>query len=87
MPRVRVTPLRRHLALAEGIESFGTEKLEVAFEELRERLELSRRQFFSLLRVATTASRVSPPLFETMEVLGRDRCVDRISGAIGAVAG
>lgn len=75
------------IALAEGIESFGTEKLEGAYEELRERLELSRRQFFSLLRVATTASRVSPPLFETMEVLGRDRCVDRITEAIGALAG
>ena len=75
------------LALAEGIESFGTEELHGAYEELRGQLELSRRQFFSLLRVATTASRVSPPLFETMEVLGRERCVERISGAIGTLGG
>ena len=77
--------LEEALALAEEIDSFGTEELEGAYEELRERLGLSRRQFFSLLRVATTASRVSPPLFETMEVLGRERCVARISGAIGAL--
>ena len=79
--------LETSVVLINGCESFAAEVLEAAFEGLRERLELSRRQFFSLLRVATTASRVSPPLFETMEVLGRDRCVDRIKGAIGALVG
>ena len=79
--------LEASVALIDSSESFAAEGLEMAFEELRLRLELSRRQFFSLLRVATTASRVSPPLFETMEALGRDRCVDRIKGAIGALAG
>ncbi len=79
--------LEESLALIDGSEGFAAETLETAFEELRLRLELSRRQFFSLLRVATTASRVSPPLFETMEVLGRGRCVDRITGAIGALRG
>ena len=79
--------LEASVVLIDGCESFAAEGLETAFEELRLRLELSRRQFFSLLRVATTASRVSPPLFETMEALGRDRCVDRIKGAIGALAG
>ena len=79
--------LQESLALIDGSDGFAAESLETAFEELRLRLELSRRQFFSLLRVATTASRISPPLFETMEVLGRGRCVERISGAIGALRG
>ena len=73
--------MEESLALIDGCDGFAAESLETAFEELRLRLELSRRQFFSLLRVATTASRVSPPLFETMEVLGRDRCIDRITGS------
>ena len=77
--------LEQSLALMGGCDSFTADVLEPAFEELRLRLELSRRQFFSLLRVATTASRVSPPLFETMEVLGRGRCTERIEGAIGAL--
>ena len=77
--------LQQSLALISEIDTFTADALEPAFEELRLRLELSRRQFFSLLRVATTASRVSPPLFETMEVLGRSRCTDRIAGAIRAL--
>ena len=77
--------LEQSLVLMGGCDSFTADVLEPAFEELRLRLELSRRQFFSLLRVATTASRVSPPLFETMEVLGRSRCTDRIGGAILAL--
>ena len=77
--------LEASLSLINEMDAFSTDALEAAFEELRLRLELSRRQFFSLLRVATTASRVSPPLFETMEVLGRGRCKDRIGGAIGAL--
>ena len=77
--------LEQSLVLMGGCDSFTADALEPAFEELRLRLELSRRQFFSLLRVATTASRVSPPLFETMEVLGRSRCTDRIGGAILAL--
>ena len=79
--------LEQSLALMSGCDAFTADALESAFEELRLRLELSRRQYFSLLRVATTASRVSPPLFETMEVLGRGRCADRISGAIEALRG
>ena len=77
--------LEQSLVLMGGCDTFSAEALEPAFEELRLRLELSRRQYFSLLRVATTASRVSPPLFETMEVLGRSRCTDRIAGAIRAL--
>ncbi len=79
--------LEASVVLIDGCETFEAEELQGAFEVLRERLELSRRQFFSLLREATTASRVSPPLFETMEVLGRERCAARIRGAIGALMG
>ncbi len=75
------------LILIRDCDIFTANVLETAFEELRLRLELSRRQFFSLLRVATTASRVSPPLFETMEVLGRGRCTERIGEAILALRG
>jgi hypothetical protein len=33
------------------------------------------------LRVATTFSNVSPPLFETLEALGRDRVLSRLATA------
>ena len=53
-------------------DDFGHEKLEAMLGETGQRLELSRRQFFGLLRTAVSGRNVSPPLFETMEVMGRD---------------
>ena len=61
---------------AEG--GFGHEKLEALLAEASQRLGLSRRQFFGLLRTAVTGRTVSPPLFETMEVMGRGRVLDRL---------
>ena len=79
--------LQQSLTLAAGVDDFSVDTLETAFEELRLRLGLSRRKYFSLLRVATTASRASPPLFDTMAVLGRDRCIRRLEDSLAALSG
>ena len=63
-------------------DNFQHEKLEEMLTATGERLELSRRQFFGVLRVAATGRAVSPPLFEMMEVLGKDRTVSRVRNAI-----
>lgn len=39
-------------------------------------------QVFGILRVATTGQKVSPPLFESMEIIGREKCLARIKSAI-----
>jgi glutamyl-tRNA synthetase len=43
----------------------------------------SANQVFGILRVATTGQKVSPPLFESMEIIGREKCLQRIRNAIG----
>ena len=43
-------------------------------------------QLFGSLRVATTGLRVAPPLFETMEVLGRERTLRDIRAAVDRLA-
>ena len=43
---------------------------------------LNANQVFGILRVATTGQKVSPPLFESMEIIGRDVCLKRIQNAI-----
>jgi glutamyl-tRNA synthetase len=43
---------------------------------------LSANQVFGILRVATTGQKVSPPLFESMEIIGREKCLQRIQKAI-----
>ena len=66
------------LESATSTEDFGHEKLEAMLGDIGAKLELSRRQFFGLLRTAVTGRSVSPPLFETMEVMGRERVLARL---------
>jgi glutamyl-tRNA synthetase len=48
---------------------------------LVEALGLKPRKAFGPIRVAITGSLVSPPLFESMELLGRERSLQRLREA------
>ena len=64
-------------------EDFVTEKLETALQKaLIEDLELKPRKAFGPVRVAVTGAQVSPPLFESMELLGRSRSLGRLRKAL-----
>jgi len=57
-----------------------TEGIETALKAaLLENLELKPRKAFGPLRVAVTGASVSPPLFESMELLGRERSIARLT--------
>jgi glutamyl-tRNA synthetase len=43
---------------------------------------LKPRNAFGPVRVAVTGRRVSPPLFESMELLGRERSLQRLQSAL-----
>jgi len=43
---------------------------------------LNINQVFGLLRVAVTGQKVSPPLFESMEIIGKTKCLERVQKAI-----
>ena len=62
--------------------AFDHQSLEELLRATVAELGLSPRQFFGTLRVAATGRTASPPLFETMEVLGRERVLRRIQSAI-----
>jgi glutamyl-tRNA synthetase len=49
---------------------------------LIEGLGLKPKVAFGSLRVAVTGRRVSPPLFESIELLGRERTLSRIDAAL-----
>ena len=57
-----------------------------ALAALAAELELKPGQLFSPLRMAVTGQKVSPPLFETMELLGRDVVLARIAAATQLLA-
>ena len=48
---------------------------------LAEQLGLKVGDFFGAVRMAVTGQKVSPPLFETMEIMGRDTALSRIEAA------
>jgi glutamyl-tRNA synthetase len=64
-----------------GVEPFAAEPIEQALRGLAERLELSPRKAFQPIRVAITGSKISPGLFESLELLGRDESLLRLSAA------
>jgi glutamyl-tRNA synthetase len=62
--------------------SFEASSLEGVLRPLAAELELKTGELFGLLRVTTTGRTAAPPLFETMAVLGRERCLTRIEAAL-----
>ncbi len=64
-----------------GVEPFTAEAIEQALRDLAERVGQKPRQAFQPIRVAVTGSTVSPGLFESIELLGRDETLARIRDA------
>jgi glutamyl-tRNA synthetase len=63
-------------------EAFDVESLEAILRPLAVELGLKTGQLFGTLRVAVTGRTAAPPLFQTMVVLGKERCLKRIEAAI-----
>jgi glutamyl-tRNA synthetase len=78
--------LRPAAETLERVEPFTAERIEAALKELCDRLGLKPRQAFAPIRVAVTGSKVSPGLYESLEVLGRDESLARIRRAAAAAA-
>ena len=75
--------LKRSLKEIEVLETWSHESIEAALRaSLIEELGLKPRIAFTALRIATTGSTISPPLFESMELLGKQACLDRINSAL-----
>ncbi len=58
---------------------FGPVTLEAPLRDLADELGLKAGQLFGILRLAVTGQTVSPPLFETMAVLGRAATLERLA--------
>jgi len=61
---------------------FDHASLEAALREAAARLALKAGPMFQPIRVAVCGRKNAPPLFETMEVLGRELCLERIAQAM-----
>jgi glutamyl-tRNA synthetase len=76
------------LAVLAELAVWKSDAIEAALRaELIERRGLKPRDAFGALRIAVTGRRISPPLFESLELLGRDRTLHRLRQARDEVRG
>ena len=69
------------------VEPFEAGAIEEALRALADRLGLKPREAFQPIRLAVTGSKVSPGLFESLEVLGRDESLARLGSGRGGASG
>ena len=78
--------LREALEVLRNAESFEPSELEAALGRILAEHEVKPGKLYQPIRVAITGSSVSPGIFESLAVLGRDRSVERIERAVDRLA-
>ena len=79
-------PLRQlHLQLS-GLETWDAQSIHAVIEAITEALGVGMGKVGQPLRVAVTGGSFSPPIDQTVELLGRERCIDRIQRAINYIS-
>jgi glutamyl-tRNA synthetase len=74
-------------ARLDAVASFDMAGLEPPLRSLAEEVSVKTGDLFGLLRIAVTGRTAAPPLFQTMAVVGRDKCLRRIRSAIDRLSG
>ncbi|CAB5016227.1 unannotated protein [freshwater metagenome] len=75
--------LRKSLAALAPLTVWNHDSIDAALRAvLIDEMGLKPRIAFGAVRIAVTGSHISPPLFESMELLGKDRALTRIKNAI-----
>lgn len=78
---------RQALDIIEALPEITLAVAEPVLRSLAENLGLSPGQLFGILRVAVTGQKVSPPLFESMEIIGREVVLQRMRRAVDLLEG
>ncbi|WP_072371440.1 glutamate--tRNA ligase [Thermophilibacter mediterraneus] len=76
-----VVDAAREVLLALPADGWSAGAIDAALETLPERLDLKKRLVFQAVRVAVCGNLVSPPLGETMALVGREDCLARLERA------
>jgi glutamyl-tRNA synthetase len=64
-----------------SIPEWSVAAIEIALRDLANRMGLAPAQAFGPVRVAVSGQRVSPPLFDTLEIVGRQVTLRRLASA------
>jgi glutamyl-tRNA synthetase len=69
-----------------GVEPWAAETIEAALKALCEELDEKPRTVYPPIRVAVTGSRISPGLYESLELLGREESLARIRSGVASAS-
>jgi glutamyl-tRNA synthetase len=70
--------LKAVLEALQSLPEWTTHAIEKCLRELASKRALKPKQAFQPIRAAVTGTLVSPPLFESLELLGRERTLQRL---------
>jgi glutamyl-tRNA synthetase len=73
---------RKSYEILASLPDLSHQAAEAPMREFVENSGFSANQVFGILRVAVTGQKVSPPLFESMEVIGKEKVLERLQRAI-----
>ena len=71
--------------LLSKIAVWDASEIDTVMKKYMEDSQLSPRQLLGFLREAIAGQKVTPPLFESMAVLGKTTCIERIQRAIAVI--
>jgi len=77
--------LRRVRTVLQDLPAWDVSTMEQSFRALTETEGVKMRQTAEVARVAITGSKAGPPLFESMELLGRTVCLARVDHALARI--
>jgi glutamyl-tRNA synthetase len=77
---------RKTLEILSSLPDLSHSVAEPPMREFVEKSGWSANQVFGILRVAVTGQKVSPPLFESMEIIGKEKVLERLQNAIDILA-
>jgi glutamyl-tRNA synthetase len=72
---------RKSYDILAALPDLSHQTAEPPMREFVEKSGWSANQVFGILRVAVTGQKVSPPLFESMEVIGKEKALERLERA------
>jgi glutamyl-tRNA synthetase len=74
--------LQKTIEVISSGKEWSTHQLETDIRQLQEENQYKKSQYFMMVRVAVTGRQATPPLFETMTVLGKEETLKRLQAAL-----
>ena len=81
-PKQSADVARKSYEILAALPNLSHETAEPPMREYVEKSGLNANQVFGILRAAVTGQKVSPPLFESMEIIGKEKSLQRLQNAI-----